>query len=236
MVIKKCPTFFCLVALAIALVAPCTVHGGQMSTLLTTGFEPFGGNEINESWLVAQCLKGKYFNNTEIVSEQLPVAWNKASVKLHDIIRKYKPSAVISFGQSYTEAVRLETTARNQRARLPDNEGVTPELLSIYNPAPPTMTTGLPLREIEKRLTAAGIPVIISQDAGTYLCNETFYTLMFDPGLSETRNVPRGFIHVPPLNTVVKRNDGSSMIFDRETLQKVAEIVTQSVVDSMDRY
>ncbi len=236
MIIKKCHASFCLIALAIMFILPCTALGGQMNLLLTTGFEPFGGSEINESWLVAQCLKGKYFNNTEIVSEQLPVAWNKASVKLHDVVRKYKPTAIISFGQSYTEAVRLETTARNQRAKLPDNEGVTPDLLNIYNYAPPTMSTRLPLREIEKRLTAAGIPVVISQDAGTYLCNETFYTLMFDPGLSETMNVPRGFIHVPPLNTVVKRNDGSSMIFDKETLQKVAEIVTQSVVDSMDRY
>jgi pyroglutamyl-peptidase len=236
MIPGKNNSLVCLLVMAASLLAASSGYAFQMNLLLATGFEPFGGQEINESWLVAQSLQGKYSNNTELVAEQLPVAWRKATVKLHELIRKYKPAAVISFGQSSTAAVRLETTARNQRAKLPDNEGVTPELLKIYTPAPFTLTTGLPLREIEKRLTAAGIPVVVSQDAGAYLCNETFYTLMFDPGLDETMHVPRGFIHVPPLNTVVRREDGASMIFDQETLQKVAEIVTQAVVDSLDQY
>lgn len=68
-------------------------------------------------------------------------------------------------------------------------------------------------------------------NAGGYLCNDTFYTLMHDPGATEAKKIPRGFIHVPPLNAKVKK-----VRFDQKTLQRIAEIVIQTVVDPAHVY
>jgi pyroglutamyl-peptidase len=54
----------------------------------------------------------------------------------------------------------------------------------------------LPLEAILEALTSDGVPAYLSSTAGTYLCNQTFYTtrhLLQSRGL----DVPAGFIHLP---------------------------------------
>lgn len=199
--------------------------------LLATGFEPFGGDRTNGSWEALKDLNGKHFAGTKVITAQLPVVWDKATSRLQELIRTYKPTAVISFGQAGSEPVQLETTAHNIRGAISDNEGKTPQSSYIYQQSPPSIENSLPLAEIEGRLRSAGIPVTMSQDAGTYLCNDTFYTLMLRPGTEEAKNIQRGFIHVPPLNAKVRTSDGKLVIFDKSLLKRTAEIVVQTVID-----
>lgn len=199
--------------------------------LLATGFEPFGGDKTNGSWEAVKYLNGKHFGDTEVITAQLPVIWEKAALQLQELIRLYKPMAIVSFGQSENDWVRLETTARNVREKIPDNDGVVPEALYIYPEAPLTMETGLPLAEIESRLRAAKIPVKISPTAGTYLCNDTFYNLMFNPGSEDAKTVIRGFVHVPQIKTKIVSFDSSHRFFTKSVLHKAAEIIVQTVID-----
>lgn len=202
--------------------------------ILVTGFEPFGGDVTNGSWEAVQNLDGKHFGSATVVVAQLPVVWGKAPEKLHELIKANKPVAVISFGQAGEEPVRLETTARNVRENIPDNRGMTPQALQIDAHAALALKTGLSLREIEIRLRAAGIPVRVSHDAGTYLCNDIFYTLMNDPGIADARTIPRGFVHVPPLNAKVMAAGGNAVLFNRKLLQDTAEIIVQTVADTLE--
>lgn len=207
-------------------------YAEQPGVILVTGFEPFGEDTTNGSWEAVRHLDGKHFGSATVVVAQLPVVWGKASRKLQELIKANKPMAVISFGQAGEEPVRLETTAHNVRENILDNEKMMPQTLQIYGHAAPALKTGLPIAEIEIRLRTAGIPARVSQNAGTYLCNDIFYTLMYDPGTDNSKKIPRGFVHVPPLNASVRAGEGNTVIFDRRLLQKTAEIIIQTVADT----
>jgi len=203
--------------------------------ILVTGFEAFGTETSNGSWEALKGLKGKYFADTMVITARLPVAWKRAGSRLQELIYLYKPTAVISFGQAGAEPVRLESSAHNLRDKIPDNDGITPQTLQIYTDAPTTLETSLPLAEIENHLRSAGIPARISTDAGTYLCNDIFYTLMFRPGTEGAKTILRGFIHLPPLNARVKTSQGRVVSFDKKKLQKTAEIIIRTVIAKTDR-
>jgi len=202
--------------------------------ILVTGFEPFGGYITNASWEAVQHLNVKYFDNMVVVAVQLPVVWGKANEKLIELIKYYEPISVIGFGQAGNGPVRLETTAQNARGNIPDNEGMMPRTLQIYQDAPISLETSLPLDRIKDRLYAVGIPVTVSHDAGRYLCNDIFYTMMYYRDSANTNDLLGGFIHVPPLNAKVSTEEGNTIIFDQRQLQKTAEIVIQTIADMLN--
>lgn len=212
-----------------------SAYAEQSRVILVTGFEPFGGDITNSSWEAVRNFDGKHFDNATVVVAQLPVVWGRAAEKLRKLTKVHKPVAVISFGQAGEEPVLLETTAHNVRENIPDNKEMLPQTLQIYSHAAPALKTTLPLPEIEARLRSARIPVRLSQDAGTYLCNEIFYTLMYDPGTDDTKKIPRGFVHVPPLNASVHTEAGDTVIFDKMLLQKTAELIIQTVADTLSQ-
>jgi pyroglutamyl-peptidase len=218
--------FVCLALVATQVFADDEVD----KVLLAIGFEPFGGDKTNGSWEAVKYLNGKRFMDTKVVTAQLPVIWDKAAIQLQELIRQYKPTAVVCFGQAESDWVRLETTARNERAKIPDNDGVIPENMYIYSEAPPTLETGLPLAEIEGNLRLANIPVKISPTAGTYLCNDTFYNLMFNPGTEDAKTMMRGFVHVPQIKTKIVSFESKQRYFTKSVLHKAAEIIVKTVI------
>jgi len=211
-----------------------SAQAGQ-NVVLVTGFEPFGGGVTNSSWEAVQHLDGKHFDNATVIVAQLPVAWGKAENMLRALIKIHKPVLVVCFGQAGNEPVRLENNAHNVREKIPDNEGVVPETGELEAHGPVSLHSALPLAEIESRLRKAGIPVILSDDAGTYLCNAVFYTLMHDPDMDGPKSIPRGFIHVPPLNAKVKSAQGKTVVFDKALLEKTAAIIVETSVATLIR-
>ncbi|MFI4920483.1 MAG: hypothetical protein ACHQAZ_02445 [Gammaproteobacteria bacterium] len=201
--------------------------------ILVTGFEPFGGDKTNGSWEAVRHLQGKQFPSGTVVVSELPVVWDKAGQELRGLILKYHPRAVIAFGQAGAEPVRLELIAHNVTQRYPDNRGALPPQPVISATGPASAKTALDVDSITKALGAAGIPVVKSSDAGGYLCNETFFVLMSDPGPAWALAMPRGFVHVPPLDAVVTTADGKRTVFDQKTLAAAADAVVASVAGSL---
>lgn len=66
---------------------------------------------------------------------------------------------------------------------------------------PLMLESRLPIDRLVRRLSDAGFPVGISHHAGTFVCNHVFYV-----GLSKSRPVPCGFIHLPPAGVVRVRD------------------------------
>lgn len=222
-------------ALALSAALFCTAAGSApaaapANTILVTGFEPFGGDKTNGSWEAVKHLQGKRFGGATVVVAELPVVWVKAGDQLHGLILKYHPQAVIAFGQAGAEPVRLETIAHNTRQEYKDNAAALPPTGVISTSAPQTLATALDVGAIQASLQTAQIPVVESQDAGGYLCNETFYRLMNDP---DAQTIPRGFVHVPPLDATVTGADGSKTVFDSKTLAIAADAVVSSVAASL---
>ena len=79
-------------------------------------------------------------------------------------------------------------------ARIADNAGNMPQEQTIVDGGPDGLFATVPVTEMMKSICEAGLPGKISNTAGTFVCNDTLYTL-----LHYYRHTPVrvGFIHVP---------------------------------------
>jgi pyroglutamyl-peptidase len=167
-------------------------------TALVTGFEPFGEHDVNPSALLAEALAGE----PGVATAVLPVSYARAAAELAAAVRAAEPDVVLCFGlaDSRTE-ISVERFALNlDDAASPDNEGVV-SAASIDPDGAVAFRSGLPVDELVAALREAGIPAGTSRDAGGYLCNHVFYSLMrlLERERPQTRG---GFVHVPPLDVV----------------------------------
>ena len=168
--------------------------------VLLTGFDAFGGESINPSWLAVQPLHGRRLANHLIVAAKLPTVFNVSLLELARLMRLHKPALVICVGQAGGRAaLSLERIAINVNdARITDNANAQPVDTPVIPGAPAAYFSTLPIKSMLQSLEREGIPAEISQTAGTFVCNHVFYGLMHQlatrPNLKRTRG---GFIHVP---------------------------------------
>ena len=168
-------------------------------TVLLTGFEPFGGEAINPSWLAVQALHGQRLADHDLVGLQLPTAFGHALEALQAGIRQHRPALVLCCGQAGGRgALSLERVAINVNdARIPDNTGAQPVDTAVVPGGPAAYFTNLPIKAMLDALQSAGLQAEVSQTAGTFVCNHVFYGLMHllaQPGHEGRRG---GFLHVP---------------------------------------
>lgn len=169
------------------------------STVLLTGFDPFGGDAVNPSWLAVQALQGTTVAGHRIVAAQLPTVFGQSLQALRASLRQHRPTLVLCTGQAGGRgAISLERVAINVNdARIRDNAGAQPVDTPVIEGGPAAYFTGLPIKAMLRALLAAGINAEVSQTAGTFVCNHTFYGLMHELTAPEWRGVRGGFVHVP---------------------------------------
>ena len=171
-------------------------------TVLLTGFDAFGGETINPSWLVAQALHGKILQGHLMVAAQLPTEFAASGKRLADLLRQHQPALVLCIGLAGGRAsLSLERIAINiQDARIADNIGTQPIDEPVIESGPAAYFSTLPIKAMLQALTAANIPAEVSQTAGTFVCNHVFYVLMHVLKKQDTTaNARGGFVHVPYL-------------------------------------
>lgn len=161
-----------------------------MKNVVVTYFEPFGGRTTNASKEVVSLL-----GDFEI--KELPVSWNKVPNYIDDILLN-NPDYLFLVGEagSYKE-ITIETTAHNI-SNGKDNDGINKDNEPIISGAPDILTTQFDLSKLK---------YFISEDAGKYLCNYTYYL-----ALSKTKNCKVLFVHLP----YIEENSTNSV----ENLQK----------------
>jgi len=165
-----------------------------MKTILLTGFEPFGGDEINPSWEVARRLDGELVVGARIVARQLPCVFGLTLSALRDALVETQPMLVLALGQAGGRCdLSLERVAINvDDARIADNAGALPIDEAVIAGGPAAYFTTLPIKAMVAGLRAAGLPASVSQTAGTFVCNHLFYGLQHALAGS-------GFMHIPYL-------------------------------------
>jgi pyroglutamyl-peptidase len=187
---------------------------GADPTILLTGFEPFGGNDVNPSILACKSLEGESIYGFMVVVEEIPLRFHEIKEMIEGHIEKHRPSAVICTGQSGRAFIALERVAINiGDARNPYNCGYHPVDERLNEEGPAAHFTKLPIRAMLEALKEAKIPAEISNSAGTYGCNQIFYHLM-DYLSRERLDIPAGFIHVPCLPEQVVDKKMPSMAVD----------------------
>ena len=170
--------------------------------VLLTGFDAFGGESINPSWLAVHPLHGRRVANHVIVAARLPTVFDASLTELARLMRLHKPALVICVGQAGGRAaLSLERIAINVNdARIADNAKAQPVDTPVVAGAPAAYFSTLPIKAMLQSLQREGIAAEVSQTAGTFVCNHVFYGLMHQLATKAAFKRTRGgFIHVPYL-------------------------------------
>ncbi|HEX3625227.1 MAG TPA: pyroglutamyl-peptidase I [Verrucomicrobiae bacterium] len=199
-----------------------------MKTVLVTGFEPFDGERVNPSALAAEALNGREIAGHRVTGVVLPCVFGKSLAMLRGGIRCLQPELIICAGQRGGRAeIAVESMAINiVAAPIPDNEGNQPFARPVARTGPLAYLSTLPVEAIVAALRDAKLPAMISNCAGTFVCNHVFYGLMRT--LHRARPGRGGFIHVPYLPEQAQRADGNPPSMPLEEIVRGLEIAVET--------
>lgn len=152
--------------------------------VLITGFEPFSVYPVNSS---GEAVRAVAALMPDVVrAEVLPVDHAAAHRRMRELLEETRPAACLAMGLSPTEAFRIERFARGPAGF--DVAAGRERLQGAW-----------PWEDLLARLAASGRPAIFSEDAGAYVCETVYWTLL-DYRLSRGRPRHAAFLHVPPLS------------------------------------
>jgi pyroglutamyl-peptidase len=168
------------------------------TTILLTGFGPFPGAPHNPTEaLVEELVRRRHpaFANVRRIGHVFRVSYETVDRELPALIARERPDALIMFGLA-TRAphLRLETRARNAITRsVADAGGCIPAAAKIAPDGPPALRLRSPARQLVMAARKTAVPVALSHNAGTYLCNYLCWRA------AELADGPRlsAFVHVP---------------------------------------
>jgi pyroglutamyl-peptidase len=166
-----------------------------MKKLLITGFEPFGGEEINPSWEAVFRLPDE-IGGYILTKLRIPVVFGKAAEAVIAKGAEISPDVILCVGQAGGRtAITPELVAINLRhAKIPDNEGQQPKDEPIFPDENCAYFSTLPVRQMAEAVNALGIASQVSYSAGAYVCNDLLYTLLHR---YQNTQIKVGFVHIP---------------------------------------
>ena len=195
--------------------------------IILTGFEPFGGSNVNPSTLACKSLDKKTIEGYEVQAIEIPLRYKEIKQNIESVLIREKPEIVICTGQSSRSVISLERVAINiaslEKSAYSCGTKPIDEILDIDGRDGYFST--LPIRKIKDGLEENMIPCEISNSAGTFGCNQIFYHLMHFINKNEI-NIPAGFIHVPSLPEQVIGKNIPSMTLDLIILSLEKAIIT----------
>ena len=195
-----------------------------MKRLLITGFDPFGGADINPSWEAVKLLPD-VIGDWELTKLEIPTVFGLAAQTVLDVATELCPDAVICVGQAGgRDAVTLEVFGVNlQHARIKDNAGNQPLAVPIVQGERASHRATIPVLEMVRAVREQDLPCRLSYSAGRFVCNDLLYTLLQYYQKSSTKV---GFIHVPYLPEQAKDGQPSMSI---EQIVKALTISIQAM-------
>ncbi len=183
-----------------------------MRKMLITGFDPFGGQTVNPSWLAVEKLPDRV-GEFAVHKRMIPTVFGKAAEAVLEAAAQVQPDVILCVGQAGgREAVTPERIGVNIRdARIADNAGNQPKGEFVASDGPAAYFATVPVEKMAQAIRDAGIPATVSNSAGAFVCNDVLYSLLHHYAGTEIRV---GFIHVPyvpeqgspnlPLKTIIE--------------------------------
>jgi len=166
--------------------------------LLLLAFGPFGPWAENSTGEVSAAAASRLRERGVVVDHRVLPTSLDAVRSLVTQARVVPPRAILACGLSAkSPSVQIERSARNLADfGIPDVAGLQPSGELLVEGAPEKLHGPLADESLLRRVRAAGAPAVLSNDAGTYICNALYFSLL--DGL-----VPLGsvvlFMHLPPL-------------------------------------
>ena len=168
--------------------------------VLITGFEPFGGDKINPSEMVARSLEGRMISGRPVAARILPVETRNIRERMEQTLQQEDPDVVICLSQmGGRSSLALERIALNVLDfESADNVGAMRKSDSIVRGGPEARLSNLPFDRIIETLHANGLPAYVSNCPGTFVGNQVLYeTLTLTDGAAWP--VVVGLVHLPYL-------------------------------------
>ncbi len=205
----------------------------MVKKVILTGFEPFGGSDINPSILASQKISKRTIRGYEISVHKIPLRFNEIKETLELIVEKEEPQVIICTGQSTRSVISLERIAINMAdvIKTAYNCGAKPNNMILEETGAAGYFSTLPIRKIKNELERNKIPTEISNSAGTYGCNQIFYHLMYLINLKNYKRLA-GFVHIPSLPEQVIGKKTPSMSLD--LIVKALEIIIRTTLDELE--
>ncbi len=168
-----------------------------MLQVLISGFDSFGKEEINPSFLAVNNLPDQ-INGAKLIKLELATIYETAFETLKQAIEKHRPDIVIAVGQAGgRDKISLEKYGFNWLDfKIADNQGNILKNQFIDEKLPMKLNSNLPIDFILEKITKQNIPLEISYRAGGFICNEVLYRLLNYANIYHT-DLLAGFIHVP---------------------------------------
>lgn len=200
---------------------------------MVTGFGPFPGVPFNASTTLVQELAAKPIRcvpRAQISTAILPTDWRMAAAEARRLIAALRPDAVLHFGVSRRcTGFEIEMQARNLALPYLDVSGRPPLGRTVRRGAPPVLGATLPAPMLVHRLRLAGLPALMSRDAGRYLCNALLYETLLVR--QELKTAPlAGFVHIPSLPEESSLNGSAHSHRAWRELRLGADIIIRSVI------
>jgi pyroglutamyl-peptidase len=133
----------------------------------------------------------------KIVPHVFATSYAAVNRELPALLRQHRPDALLMFGLApRAKTLRIETRARNALSLLPDATRNAPRGRGIAAAGPAALALPAPARRLLATVRAGRVPVVLSRDAGRYLCNYLCWRA------AEAARRPGGprlaaFVHVP---------------------------------------
>ncbi len=168
---------------------------------LITGFSAFGKVIANPCEKILAHFSGQVVAGQLITTCLMPVSYSQAPLYFEMALRAGgKHGAPFDFILMLGVAAdasgwRVERFGRNFNGSAQDIEGVSPPP-SVVQEAPEALEASLSVEDLRLALETVGLPVVISESAGDYLCNHIFYRALWELRCSGSQT-PAGFLHIP---------------------------------------
>jgi len=206
-----------------------------MTKVLVTGFDPFGGEKINPAYEAVKKIPDT-IAGAEIIKLEVPTVFGVAIDVVTKAIDEHKPDVVLCIGQAGGRFdMTPERVAINvDDARIPDNAGAQPLNVKIKEDGEAAYFSTLPVRAMVDEIKKAGIPASLSNTAGTFVCNNLMYGVLYHLAKhSELKNTIGGFMHIPFLTEqVLDRANTPSLSLDQMAIAVEAAIKATLMYDN----
>ena len=174
---------------------------------LLTAFEPFDGTGLNaslegchlflERW--SSRPQGRPYGRFDVRFAVLPVEYGRDTKAVERALAEGPVDVVLHTGQaSGSGEVRVERVALNLRYPDAALAGRALPQQAIEPNGPVGFLSTLPVDDVAAAIRAAGVPAVVSNHAGVYLCNHVLYQSL-RRAAREGARMRVGFLHVPSL-------------------------------------
>jgi pyroglutamyl-peptidase len=173
-----------------------------LTTLLLTGFVPFGEYSVNPSEKIASELNRKEIAQIQIVGKSVSLNYKSINSEITQMIEKFDPDIIINMGQAPRSAISIERIAINlaNTTKTAYNCGSKPKDEYLERKGPAAYFSTLPVTHLVEFLNNNRIPCYTSYSAGTFGCNQIMYHSLHHLNTKRAGEGKRaGFIHLPLL-------------------------------------